>query len=225
MTFVRWGIPPLLISTVMFIWAVSLLPAGPARLAGIGVCALLWLFIVNFFRNPNRTPEGDARTVIAAADGVIADITEVDQAEFIDGPAVRIGIFLNVFDVHVNRSPIEGTVAFARYEPGRFLDARHPDVSHENESNTLGIEVRAAVCPDQRILLRQLSGLIARRIVCTHGVGDELGRGEMYGMIKFGSRTEIWLPKGRHRLLVAVGQRVRCGETAMAELLAPGELP
>ncbi|MHC5067186.1 MAG: phosphatidylserine decarboxylase [Planctomycetota bacterium] len=218
MTIARWGIPTLLYLTAVLAWACYLLPAGTPRLVGIIVSALLWLFTLNFFRNPARTPQGGAQTVIAAADGVVADITTVDDAPFIGGPAVRVGIFLNVFNVHVNRCCIDGTVRFAEYTPGKFLDARHPDVSHENEANTIGIEVDPAVAPGVRILLRQLSGLIARRIICTHGPGDRLARGEVYGMIKFGSRTEIWLPVGSAEILVSVGDKVRCGETPVAEL-------
>lgn len=222
MTIARWGIPTLIQLAAVLAWGVYLMPRGPATWSALAVAVALWLFVLNFFRNPVRHPEGDARSVIAAADGVVADIEEVDEPHFIGGRAIRIGIFLNVFDVHVNRSCIDGTVAYADYRPGRFLDARHPDVAHENEANTLGIEVDEAVCPGMRILLRQLSGLIARRIICTHGVGDHLARGECFGMIKFGSRTEIWLPVGTCRLAVAVGDRVRCGETAVATIGGDG---
>jgi len=222
-TIARWGIPTLVQLAAILAWAVYLLPSGTTTRVGFAIAVAVWLFVLNFFRNPARTPEGDARTVVAAADGVVSDIEEVDEPEFIAGRAVRVGIFLNVFDVHVNRSCIDGTVRHASYRPGRFLDARHPDASHENEANTLGLEVDPAVCPGVRILLRQLSGLIARRIVCTHGPGDPVRRGECYGMIKFGSRTEIWLPVDRHELLVAVGQRVRCGETPVARLLGGDE--
>lgn len=220
MTFARWGIPTLLTVSGVLGWGVWLLPAGGARTIGLVVAALLWLFTLAFFRNPARRPLGDERSLVAPADGVVADIGEVDEVEFIGGRALRIGIFLSVFDVHVNRSPVAGTITYARYKPGQFLDARHPDVSHENEANTLGIEVSPAVAPGLKLLVRQLSGLIARRIICTHGVGDALTRGELFGMIKFGSRTELWLPAAcAHRVLVAPGQRVRCGQTVLVELL------
>jgi phosphatidylserine decarboxylase len=150
---------------------------------------------------------------------VVQDITEIDEDAFIKGRAVRIGIFLSVFDVHVNRAPCPGVIDYADYRPGAFLDARHPDVSSENEANTLGITADE-VKPGLRLLVRQLTGLIARRIICTHGVGDRVARGEMYGMIRFGSRTELWLPKAvAHELKVAVGDRVRCGETVLVEIL------
>ncbi len=163
---------------------------------------------------------GGPTCLIAPADGLVWDVQEVDEPEFIKGRAVRIGIFLSVFDVHVNRSPVDGTVVYAAYKPGKFLDVRHPSCTHENESNTLGIEVADSVAPGLRILVRQLSGLIARRIICTHGVGDELARGELYGMIKFGSRTELWLPASHpHAVKVKKGDRVKCGETVLIELL------
>lgn len=216
MTIARWGIPTLIYLAFFLAWCVYLVPAGGATTTAVVISAIVWLFTLNFFRNPARQPQGDARTIIAAADGVVADIEEVDEPDFIGGRALRVGIFLNVFNVHVNRSCVDGTIAYADYKPGKFLDARHPDVAHENEANAIGIAVDDAVQPGLKILVRQLSGLIARRIICTHGVGDRLSRGEVFGMIKFGSRTEIWMPVGSCELKVAIGDKVRCGETAIA---------
>jgi phosphatidylserine decarboxylase len=223
MTFARWGIPTLFWATLVLAWGVWLLPEGVARWCGIAVAVFCWLFTLAFFRNPHRTPQGDERCLTAPADGVVADITEVDEPEFLKGRALRIGIFLSVFDVHVNRSPVAGEVAYATYTPGKFLDARHPDVSHENEANTLGIVAADNVASGLKLLVRQLSGLIARRIICTHGIGDQLARGELYGMIKFGSRTELWVPLSYpHTVKVQVGQRVKCGETIIVELRHAG---
>jgi phosphatidylserine decarboxylase len=200
-------------------WAVWLLPEGVPRWIGLAVAAFFWLFTLAFFRNPQRTPLGNEQCLIAPADGVVADITEVEENEFIHGRAIRIGIFLSVFDVHVNRSSVAGTIAYAKYTPGDFLDARHPSVSHENEANTIGIVVDDAVASGLKVLIRQLSGLIARRIICVYGVGDHLSRGELYGMIKFGSRTELWVPLSYpHTVNVQVGQRVKCGETILVTL-------
>jgi phosphatidylserine decarboxylase len=219
MTFARWGIPTLFWATLVLGWGVWLLPEGLPRWIGAAVAAFMWLFTLAFFRNPARAPLGNDQALVAPADGVVADITEVDEPEFIGGRAMRIGIFLSVFDVHVNRSPIQGAVAYATYKPGRFLDARHPDVSHENEANTIGIRADDAVASGLKVLVRQLSGLIARRIICTHGVGDRLQRGELFGMIKFGSRTELWVPLSYpHTVKVAVGQKVKCGHTVLVEL-------
>lgn len=221
MTFARWGIPTLLWVTLVMAWAVFLVPAGPFRWLTIAVAIFCWGFTLAFFRNPSRTPQGGERSLIAPADGVVADISECDEPSFVGERCVRIGIFLSVFDVHVNRSPCPGVIRHAVYRPGAFLDARHPDVSHANEANVLGIEADGSVRPGLKLLLVQLSGLIARRIISTHGVGDRLARGELYGMIKFGSRTELWIPlSASAKVTVAVGQRVRCGETVIAEIPA-----
>jgi phosphatidylserine decarboxylase len=220
-TFARWGIPTLFWATIVLGWGCWLLPAGPIRWCGAAVAAFMWLFTLAFFRNPRRTAQGGVNCLISPADGVVSDITESDEPLFVGQRCLRIGIFLSVFDVHVNRSPVAGVIRFAHYRPGKFLDARHPDVTHANEANILGIEVDAAATGGRplRVLVSQLSGLIARRIICTHGVGDRLERGELYGMIKFGSRTELWLPLTQpHVAKVAVGQRVRCGETVLVEL-------
>lgn len=224
MTFARWGLPTLLTATIVLVWAVALLPEGIARWCGVAVAAFLWLFTLAFFRNPTRTPLGSPRCLCAPADGVVSDIGEADEPDFVGERCLRIGIFLSVFDVHVNRSPIDGEVAWADYRPGKFLDARHPDVTHANEANRLGIVADPAVQPGLKLLVTQLSGLIARRIICTHGPGDRLRRGELFGMIKFGSRTELWIPLSQAiALKVAVGDRVKCGETTLAELVArPG---
>jgi len=220
MTLARWGLIPILVVTVIQAWGVLLLPAGPAQMTGLIIAIAVELFIIAFFRNPRRTPQGGPRSLISSADGVVQDITEVDEPAFIGGRALRIGVFLSVFDVHVNRAPCPGTIAYAAYKPGEFLDARHPDVSTENEANTIGILADDSVKPGLKLLVRQLTGLIARRIICTHGVGDRVERGELYGMIRFGSRTELWLPVSvAHELKVKVGDRVKCGETVLVEIL------
>lgn len=219
MTFARWGIPTLIVAFLVLAWAVWLLPAGFATWSGIAVASFLWLFVLAFFRNPQRVPQGTPRCLIAPADGVIWDIETVDEPTYLGKPAVRIGIFLSVFDVHVNRSPVDGTIEYAKYTPGAFLDVRHPDCTHANEANALGIAADPTVAPGLKLLLRQLSGFIARRIICTHGVGDRLTRGELYGMIKFGSRTELYIPADwPHQVKVVKGQRVKCGETILVEL-------
>ncbi len=221
MTFARWGVPTLFWATVFFAWTWWLLPEGWPRWAFTPVAAFCWLFTLAFFRNPQRTPAGGANALIAPADGVVADITEADEPLYVCGRCLRIGIFLSVFDVHVNRSPCAATIRFAQYRPGLFLDARHPDVSHANEANILGLEADVPAAPKLRLLLTQLSGLIARRIICTHAVGERLERGELYGMIKFGSRTEVWLPLTQaHELKVKIGDKVKCGETVLVEVLA-----
>jgi phosphatidylserine decarboxylase len=218
----RWGIAPLLVSWSVLAWGAWLLPEGPARWAGCAAAAACALFVLWFFRNPTRTPPPGPHRLVAPADGTVWDVDEMPEPLVIGGQASRIGIFLSVFDVHVNRSPCAGTVTYAAYRPGRVLDVRHPDCAEINEANTLGIACDPEVGTDIRIVVRQLAGLIARRIICTHGVGDRLARGELYGMIRFGSRTELYVPLDRpHRILVKRGDKVKGGETVLVEFDQP----
>lgn len=172
----------------------------------------LFIYAVAFFRDPDRSDPDDERAVVAAADGVVADIKETDELEVLNASSKRIGIFLSVFDVHTNRAPIAGRVTFRRHKKGLCLDARSPDCSGKNESMTWAFQ-NAGVT----IVVRQLTGAIARRIVAWSQVGDELKRGERFGMIRFGSRTEIYLP-GNAEVLVKVGDRVKGGATVIARL-------
>ncbi len=214
MTIARWGIAPICIALLLLAGGALLLPPGPVRWVYLGLAALILLFVVAFFRNPRRRAPAGEHLLVAPADGVVADIEQVASPGYIEGPTLRIGIFMNVFNVHVNRAPGSGTIEWAHYTPGRFLDVRHPDASHANEANMLGVRFDCGV----PAVVRQISGLIARRIVCTHSVGDSLRRGEIFGMIKFGSRLELWLPVDAGRVAVCIGQKVRAGETVLVEL-------
>jgi phosphatidylserine decarboxylase len=219
----RWGIVPLIVSWSLLGFGAWLLPEGLPRTVGYAVAVAAGLFVLWFFRNPTRVPPPGEHRLIAPADGTVWDIDELPEPTVIGGQARRVGIFLSVFDVHVNRSPCAGTVIHAAYRPGRFMDVRHPDCPDENEANTLGIACDPSVGKDIRIVVRQLAGLIARRIICTHGVGDHLTRGELYGMIRFGSRTELYVPMDRpHRVLVKKGDKVKGGETVLIEFLDAG---
>ena len=214
----RWGIVPILVSWTVVGWGAWLLPEGLPRDVGIAVAIALGLFVLWFFRSPRRTPPPGPHRLVAPADGVVWDVDELPEPLVIGGQSRRIGIFLSVFDVHVNRSPCAGTVIYAAYRPGSFLDVRHPDCAERNEANTLGIACADEVGMNIRIVVRQLAGLIARRIICTHGVGDHLARGELFGMIRFGSRTELYVPMDRpHTVLVKRGDRVKGGETVLVE--------
>lgn len=193
--------------------AVPLAYASPwAALVPFGA----WLGVAAFFRDPERAPSGGAEDLVSPADGRVTDV--VDVAHPFVGPAARrIGIFLSVFDVHVNRSPAAGRVEHLQYKPGAFRDARHPDASRVNESNEIGL-----VTPDgARLLVRQVSGAIARRIVCAARVGQTVARGERIGMIKFGSRTELYADPARYDILVREGDVVRGGETVLARRRDP----
>lgn len=171
----------------------------------------LWLLV--FFRNPERTgPRGD-RYVIAPADGKIVSAIETDEPAFLHARALRISIFMSVFDVHVNRYPVSGTVAYRHYNPGQFLHAAADKASLDNEQASVGLEG-----PHGAVLVRQIAGLIARRIVTDAKVGDAAMQGARLGMIRFGSRVDVYLPlTARPAPRVQVGDRVAAGATVLAE--------
>ena len=176
------------------------------------VFVALILYTLAFFRDPNRSDPSDQRAVVAAADGTVADIEEIDENEFLKAPSKRIGIFLSIFDVHTNRAPVAGRIAFQQFRKGLFFDARRPECSEKNEAMTWAFQN-----PRATIVVRQLTGAIARRIVGWAKVGDELKRGERFGMIRFGSRTEVYLPIDAE-ILVKVGDHVKGGASVIARL-------
>ncbi|MBN2563558.1 MAG: phosphatidylserine decarboxylase [Phycisphaerae bacterium] len=153
---------------------------------------VLWIWTIAFFRDPHRAITADDGLLVSPADGKVTEIRRLDGYEAIGGPVIRIGIFLSVFDVHINRAPCAGRVLSTEYRPGGFLDARHPESGLRNESNTLVIEPVADV--PGPIVVRQIAGFLARRIVCHVKPGDSMERGQRLGMLKFGSRTELIVP-------------------------------
>ncbi len=173
---------------------------------------VLILFTISFFRDPDRASPSDPDLVVAAADGKVVAIEVLPEDEVIQAPMQRVAIFLSVFNVHTNRAPIDGKVTYARHHPGKFLDARNPECSFRNERMTWAIE-RDGVT----FVVRQITGAIARRIVAWSKVGDVLQKGERFGMIRFGSRTEIYLPL-KSEIVVRVGDTVKGGETVIAKL-------
>ncbi len=176
------------------------------------IAFLLFLFCLNFFRDPERTvPPGD-EVVVAAADGVVADIIEIDENEVLKTRCRRVGIFLNVFDVHVNKAPIAGKIIYRQHHPGLFLDARDPACSEKNEALTYAFEGAKAT-----LVVRLLTGAIARRIVPWSQVGDSVAKGFRFGMIRFGSRTEVYLPLDAE-VTVKIGDRVKGASTVIAKL-------
>jgi phosphatidylserine decarboxylase len=172
----------------------------------------LILYTFAFFRDPERVVPTDPAAVVAAADGIVTDIVEAEEPDSLKSRARRVGIFLSVFDVHTNRAPIDGRVIYRQHRKGLFLDARRPECSEKNESMTWAFQN-----PRVTIVVRQLTGAIARRIVGWAQVGDELKKGERFGMIRFGSRTEVYLPLTA-TVLVKVGDRVAGGSTVIARL-------
>lgn len=171
------------------------------------------LFSAWFFRNPRRSAPKSDRAVVAPGDGKIVEICEEDEPRFLKDKSLRISIFLNIFDVHVNRIPCQGTVEQVAYQPGRFLVASRPEATLQNEQNALLIRAVQGT----RVLCVQIAGLIARRIVCWVAPGETVACGERYGLIRFGSRMDVFLPVGT-KLKVKVGEHVKGGETLLGEL-------
>jgi phosphatidylserine decarboxylase len=177
------------------------------------VGAMLTLFVSWFFRNPlRRVPQGPG-LVVAPGDGVVLAVEEEFEPRYLKDRAVRISIFLNVFDVHINRMPCEGIVENVQYQPGLFLVASKPHATVKNEQNAVMIKTVEGA----KVLCVQVAGLIARRIVCWVNPKDRAVRGERYGLIRFGSRMDTYLPVGT-AIRIAVGTRVTGGETILGEL-------
>ncbi len=181
---------------------------------GLVPAALLWLpiavWVVAFFRDPPRTGERGPDLAIAPADGKVVDVREVEEPAFIGGRALRICIFMNVFDCHVNRYPLAGRVAYRHYNPGKFLNAADEKASLENEQSSLGLETAHG-----RVLVRQIAGLVARRIVTDHAVGTAVAQGDRLGLIRFGSRVDLFLPTDA-TATVRTGDRTVAGTTVVA---------
>lgn len=187
--------------------------------AGLVVCGGL---VVWFFRNPIRRVPADSGLVVSPADGKVVEIVDLDHDDFVGGPAVRIGIFLSIFNVHINRSPVAGRVIGVGYLRGKFLNALRPESARENEQ--LAVRLQETAAPYRRYVIRQITGAIARRIVCWLKPGDDLARGEQFGMIKLGSRTELVLPREAGLAIRAkIGDKVKAGLSILAEFEAPGE--
>ena len=173
---------------------------------------IIALWVAYFFRDPERTGERGNDVVVSPADGKVVMITEVDEPAFLHGRATRISIFMNVFNVHVNRYPVSGTVRFVHYNPGKFLNAAVEKSSLENEQMSVGIDHDGV-----RILVRQIAGLIARRIVTYSREGEKVEQGERLGIIRFGSRVDVFLPTSS-KVDVAVGATTLAGTTTIARL-------
>ena len=177
------------------------------------IAVLAWL--LSFFRDPQRIVPTDPKNLLSPADGTVHDIETVDDPQFIGQKAVRIGIFLSIFNVHINRAPCQAKVTGIMYKKGEFRDARHTDAGKLNESNDVTM-IRLSE-PNDKLVIRQISGAIARRIVCQTKPGDVLSAGEQFGMIKFGSRTELYFPAGsKIKCMVNVDDRVKAGMTVLA---------
>lgn len=200
-------LPTLGISLILFsAWAASshliLLPFA-------GIAFLLLFFLIFFFRDPERKAPEAGNLVLSSADGKVISIKPFGSAEFVDGGGTLVSVFMSVFDVHVNRAPISGEVEHFKYNPGRFFPAFQDKASSENEQTELGFQNAHG-----RVMIRQIAGIIARRIVCKVRQGDRLRAGQRFGLIKFGSRVDHLLPENVE-IRVKPGQKVRAGETVI----------
>ena len=184
---------------------------------GLGwwIAALLWLpiaiWLFVFFRDPVRIGPRGETLIIAPADGKVVSIIPMHEPDVIGGPAIRISIFMNVFNVHVNRYPVDGTITFRRYRPGKFVNAADEKAALENEQSDVGITT-----PHGPVLARQIAGLIARRIITDHGEGTAVRQGDRMGMIRFGSRVDVFVPVGVP-VLVKEGDMTAAGQTVIAQ--------
>ena len=199
-------------------WAIALgLWLAVVRYGSPGwwIAAVLWtvlaIWVVAFFRDPERSGQRGERLILSPADGKVVSIVETEEPAFFHGQALRISIFMNVFNCHVNRYPISGTVRYRQYNPGKFGHAAAEKSSLDNEQSSVGL-----ITDKGKVLVRQIAGLIARRIVTDHEVGTTVQQGQRMGMIRFGSRVDLFLPLGT-RILVKTGDNTLVGVTVVAE--------
>jgi len=198
-------LPALILSLVLFV--VSILSQNALSLAGALIFLILFVFFLLFFRDPERkAPEGE-NLILAPADGKVILIKPFDNLEFVGGGGTLVSVFMSLLDVHVNRVPISGVVKYFKYNPGKFFPAFKDKASLENEQTELSLENEHA-----KVVLKQIAGIVARRIVCKLQQGDLVKVGERFGMIKFGSRLDLFLPENV-QIKVKLNHKVRAGET------------
>jgi phosphatidylserine decarboxylase len=196
----------------------------PFILAAVVVTALIWflssgwlfsiallatVFVISFFRDPERDIPGDPDSIVSPADGKVIKVERLREERLLKDEALKVSIFMNIFDVHVNRTPVSGRVVNIIYNPGRFFSANLDKASFENEQNALLVEEARG-----RLVLNQIAGLVARRIVCRIREGTELRKGERIGMVMFGSRVDLYLPLNTN-VIVKVGDRVKAGSSVL----------
>lgn len=218
MTIHKEGYTTLILSAVVLFalnWAMDyFFPTNHfIRLAVLIPSAVVFLIILQFFRSPIRNIRRNDNQVLAPADGKVVVIEETNENEVLKDRRIQVSIFMSPFNVHVNRYPVSGQVVYSRYHPGKYMVAWHPKSSEENERTTVVIENGSKT----NILLRQIAGALARRIVCYPRLGYMVKQGEQMGFIKFGSRVDIFLPLNA-KVHVALGQKVTGGETILADL-------
>ncbi|MHC4113404.1 MAG: phosphatidylserine decarboxylase [Planctomycetota bacterium] len=219
----KYGWPQVVVFPVILLAVMIVFPLAGSAWVGLPPWAILsieallasvCIFVLAFFRDPYRKPPSDTNLLLAPADGRVTDIEIVEEDNFIGGPALRIGIFLSIFSTHINRAPCNAKVEKITYRKGKYRNAANLQSGRVNESNNLDL-VRTDG-PQQRLIVRQISGAIARRIVCKVSEGQVLTGGEKFGMIKFGSRTELYVPSREDaKCLVQIGDKVKAGLTPL----------
>jgi len=198
------GIPLILALVASLIWPGlhTFLPAG--------LLTTLFALLLYFFRDPERTSPAGEGVFLAPADGRVVEVKQVHEPRFLQGEGLKISIFMSLLDVHVNRVPVEGQVVLVEHVPGQFLQAFRPEASEVNEHNLVGLESRHG-----RVLVKQVAGIMARRVVCWVRPGQKVQAGDRLGVVKFGSRVDLYLPPGAASA-VRVGDRARAGVTVIA---------
>lgn len=209
--------PAIVLAAMILVACLSLLTPGLSIWVIVSIEAVLGatlIWVLSFFRDPYRICPKEANLLLSPADGEVTDIEIVREGDYIDEHAIRIGIFLSIFNVHINRAPCNARVERISYKRGRYKNAMNPVSAQVNESNNLYIVRRDD--PRDRLIVRQISGAIARRIVCATKEGQELSSGEQFGMIKFGSRTELYVPaRADVKCIVQTGAKVKAGLTPL----------
>ncbi len=217
--FAEGGGPTLALATLLWSAVVALRRTRPgffSRLLTAGATGI-WLLILYFFRDPNRRPVTAPGLVVSAGDGEVVAIAREREEEFLQCEALRVSIFLSILDVHVQRAPIGGTVTAVEHRPGKFLQAFRPEASTENEFIAMKIET-----PYGKVLVKQIAGIMARRCVNYARPGQRVATGQRFGLIRFGSRVDLFLPPNA-KILTSVGDHARGGVTPIARL--PEEAP
>jgi len=208
-----WGlILGLLVAALVLTLSHRMLGAGMLLRALEVLMWLLAAFMFYFFRDPERQVPSAPGLIVSPADGTVVEIVDEEEPDYIRGPARRISIFLSPFDVHVNRAPAEGDVEYVRYHAGKFLRAFLPEASRENEQAVIGLR-----SPWGKVTFKQIAGILARRIVCDARQGMPLKRGERFGIIKFGSRMDVFVPLNT-AVRVRVRDKVKGGESILGEI-------
>lgn len=199
------------ICIALILVALFLIEPKTIKYSVIVIALLFFGFTANFFRDPDRTPPAGENLVLSPADGKVIGVTEVEETEFLKAPAYQISVFMSPLNVHVNRNPISGQVAHLRYVPGEYFAAFEDKASEKNEQMIIGMENHKG-----RVMFKQIAGFVARRIVCTLNLGDSVKAGERFGMIKFGSRVDVFVPRSATPN-VQSGDKAVAGETVLAE--------